>query len=229
MRRYINQSVKEKALDLRKDGASYSDISKQTGVSKATLSTWFSKKGVSPETYTKNKLENLEINKARLKIINEARYEKLQKYYQQAKEEARVEYKENIKDQLFLAGIVAYWGEGDRVSKYNLRIANSDPGIILIFKRFLVKFLKVEELKIRAQIFYYEDLFEDICKEYWSLNLKVDKGHFNKSILLSSKHKTRKSRYGSCNLGITSRFLKTKMLEWITIFDREMRKNATMV
>ncbi len=206
---------------MKQEGFSVSDISKSLSISKNTLYKWFSQ-GVSPETIERvvfSKKERIE----RLKNINEARREKLDRYYQRAKEEARSEFLVFSKNPLFIAGMTAYWVGGDRVSKYNLRMGNSDPGVLLVFANFLTRFLAVQRKSLKAQVFFDNSINPDICLEFWAINLKLERDQFMASILLNRGRKTKKSRYGNCNIGITSRFLKTKMLEWITIFDREMR------
>lgn len=217
----IQEEERNRAFHMKQEGFSVSDISKSLSISKNTLYKWFSQ-GVSPETIERvvfSKKERIE----RLKNINEARREKLDRYYQRAKEEARSEFLVFSKDPLFIAGMTAYWVGGDRVSKYNLRMGNSDPGVLLVFANFLTRFLAVQRKSLKAQVFFDNSINPDICLEFWAINLKLERDQFMESILLNRGRKTKKSRYGNCNIGITSRFLKTKMLEWITIFDREMR------
>lgn len=217
----IQEEERNRAFHMKQEGFSVSDISKSLSISKNTLYKWFSQ-GVSPETIERvvfSKKERIE----RLKNINEARREKLDRYYQRAKEEARSEFLVFSKDPLFIAGMTAYWVGGDRVSKYNLRMGNSDPGVLLVFANFLTRFLAVQRKSLKAQVFFDNSINPDICLEFWAINLKLERDQFMASILLNRGRKTKKSRYGNCNIGITSRFLKTKMLEWITIFDREMR------
>lgn len=217
----IRREDKNRAFHMKLEGFSLSDISKTLNISRNTLYLWF-KTNVSPETI-QSVVTNKKARVERLKSINQTRQEKLDRYYQKAKEEARLEFQTFSSDPFFIAGIMTYWVSGDRVSKYNLRLGNSDPGVLLVFTHFLESFLAVQRGKLRAQLFYDDSINPDICKEFWAMNLKLDKSQFTKSIILKRKEKTKKSRYGNCNLGITSRFLKTKMLEWITIFDREMR------
>lgn len=217
----IQKEERNRAFHMKQEGFSVSDISKSLSISKNTLYKWFSQ-GVSPETIERvvfSKKERIE----RLKNINEARREKLDRYYQRAKEEARSEFLVFSKNPLFIAGMTAYWVGGDRVSKYNLRMGNSDPGVLLVFANFLTRFLAVQRKSLKAQVFFDNSINPDICLEFWAINLKLERDQFMASILLNRGRKTKKSRYGNCNIGITSRFLKTKMLEWITIFDREMR------
>lgn len=217
----IQDEERKRAFHMKQEGFSVSDISKTLDISKNTLYKWFSQ-SVSPETFSKvaiSKKERIE----RLKNINEVRREKLDRYYQRAKEEARSEFFGFSKDPIFIAGLTAYWVGGDRVSRYNIRIGNSDPGVLLVFANFLTKFLAIQRGSLRAQVFFDQSVNPDICIEFWAVNLKLDRKQFTKGILLNRGRKTKKSRYGNCNIGITSRFLKTKMLEWITIFDREIR------
>ena len=51
----------------------------------------------------------------------------------------------------FIAGVMLYWGEGDKVSR-TFRISNSDPLLIKIFVEFIEKICRIPKEKIRASI-----------------------------------------------------------------------------
>jgi hypothetical protein len=64
----------------------------------------------------------------------------------------------NQKSELLALGVALYLGEGSKKQKYAVRLANSDPGIIKIFLKFLFTICGVKKEKIRAWINIFSDL-----------------------------------------------------------------------
>ena len=124
-----------------------------------------------------------------------------------------VEMKRYMSNSLFISAVAAYWGEGDKLTKAQLRITNTDPNMLALFRKFLIEICGIPKEKIRGAIFIYKDLDEDTCKKYWSTNTGIT--HFHKTMVLPSRHKTRRLSYGTCTLVVTNTYLKQKMLVWI--------------
>lgn len=204
---------KKEAFQLRKQGKTFSEISKNLGVSKGTLSFWFKNIDWSKEISEKNFVFNYSPEK--LDLMYRARRRKLDEYYDKAKFEAEQECLKHINKPLFIAGIMLYLGEGDKRSQGNVRIANSDYKVISLFLRFLTAFGGINEEKIRAWLLLYPDLDEDRTKEFWKKKGGLSKVKFNKSMVIIGKEKINKLKYGVCYLGVSNRFLKEKMLFWM--------------
>ena len=81
---------KNRAFHMKHEGFSVSDITKTLNISRNTLYLWFNQI-VSGETI-ETTLQNKKGRSERLKRLNEAREEKLNKYYQMAKEEAEIDF-----------------------------------------------------------------------------------------------------------------------------------------
>ena len=209
--------IKKKAVELRKLAKSYGEISKILHIPKSTLSDWFSKVPWSDEV-KKKLIEKLSpIHGARIRKMNAIRINNLNKHYVDARKIAGEELEKYKNNPLFMFGLALYWGEGDKVTKYQLRLTNSDPEVIRSFKIFLDKFCNGKNEKIWAGLLLYQDLDSASCINHWSKITGLDKKCFTKSIVIKSKHKTNKLNYGICILGISSRFLKEKMLEWLRL------------
>lgn len=215
---------KQKAIELRKLGKSYNEINKILNIPKSTLSDWFSKVQWSNKIKEKLIENTLETHRKRLVIMNNARINILNTHYNKARREAFNELKLLKSNPLFMFGLALYWGEGDKVTKYQLRLTNSDPEIIRTFKIFLDKFCNGKKEKIWAGLLIYPDLDSETCINYWSKTIDLDKKHFTKSTIIKGKHKKNRLNYGICILGISSRFLKEKMLEWLRLIPNHIIK-----
>ena len=149
----------EKALALRKEGMSYSQIKKLLKASKSTLSLW---------------LRNYPLSKQRIRELrdwNEQRIERCRETKRKKKEKRlNLFYKEQKriilpfnKRELFLVGLFLYWGEGSKSELSKLSVSNTDPSIIKFFIAWLIKNLLVPKEKIKIQLHLYNDM--DIKKE----------------------------------------------------------------
>lgn len=204
---------RDQAFALRRQGKSYKEITETLNIAKSTLSNWF--KGVDFSEDIKRTITaraNQE-NSIRLQNLNKARGDVLAAHYAQAEREAHEELKNNINNPLFISGIVAYWGEGDKSAGSLVRLANSDPQMIKLFYDFLLVFCNVTQEKIRGALYLYEDLDEADCKKYWQNNTGLL--HFHKTMVLPSRHKTKKLPFGTCTILVSNTYLKRKLLLWI--------------
>lgn len=204
-------------FQLRKEGKSYGEISKISGVSKSTLSDWLRNEDFSIEL--KNKIIRKSILKStqNLQKVNAKRRTYFAKQYRDARIEAKREFLSLKDNPLFVAGVSIYWGEGDRASKNGFRIGNIDPRMIRTFKKFLLKICKVDKKRIRAWILMYPDLEESTCLDYWKKEADLKDTVFTKSIRIKGKSKLKKLTYGVCYLSYSSRYLKEKVLTWVDL------------
>jgi len=150
---------------------------------------------------------------ARLRLLHKVRGDVLKAHYLQAEVEAKNELSENINNPLFVTAVAAYWGEGDKATSSIVRLANTDPKMIKLFLDFLVLFCSVPKDKIRGALYIYEDLDDVICRQYWTKMTGIE--HFHKTMVLPSRHKTKKLPYGTCTVLVSNTYLKRKMLFWI--------------
>jgi hypothetical protein len=215
---------KEHAIKLRKSGKSYREIKHELGIPLATLSDWFTEESWSKKIHKELNTKNLEVSKQRIIRLDKIRGKHLKKLYEEARLEARQDFDKLKYSPLFVAGVMIYWGEGDKASKNGFRISNADPLLIKVFLSFLRKICGAEEERIRAGILLYPDLDKEICEHYWSKQLGLNRDNFTKSIVVQGRHKTKRVKYGICTLNFSSRFLKEKMLVWISLFGKHLVK-----
>ncbi len=213
---------KEKALELRKLGTSYREIHKRLGVPKSTLSDWFRNQGWSKELSVELFEKAKGAHSTRIQALNKVRGENLTKLYQQAEREAIEDFELLKYHPLFVAGLMVYWGEGNKITRGRCTIANTEPLMIELFLKFLKHICGFTSPKVKAWLLLYPDLDESVCKEYWMKNTSLRVGDFDKSIVIQGKHKTRKLSYGVCSVGISSAYLKRKILKWIDMLGQDL-------
>ena len=208
---------KDKALELRKQGNSYSEISDKLGIPKSTLSDWLSPHQWSENIKEQLREESVEKTKVNIVKLNRERSEVLEGLYHQAREEAQQEF-ENLKyHPLFIAAIMIYWGEGDRAGKEKVRVGNTDPQMLELFVSFLTDICCVPKDRLNAQVLVYDDLDEKECLHHWSNKIGISEGNFYKSSSLPSKHEEKRVEHGVCVVGCNSTYLKRKFDVWLKL------------
>ncbi|OHA69234.1 MAG: hypothetical protein A3J68_01100 [Candidatus Wildermuthbacteria bacterium RIFCSPHIGHO2_02_FULL_48_16] len=214
------------ALKLRRLGKSYSEIRNLLRIPKSTLSDWLHKtrwsikvKGILAE---KAKTKNI----IRLRELTKIRGIHLNKLYQEAQDEAKKEFESFKLHPTFISGVVIYWGEGDRSSRFLVRVANTDPLMIRLFVKFLLEICGIPREKIRAHILLYPDLDPEACKHFWVKKSGLQLENFNKSVTIKGRHKTRRLPYGVCYVAVSSTYLKEKMLTWLDLLPKELLKSS---
>lgn len=217
---------KEKAFNLRKEGKSYGEISSLLGVSKGTLSFWFSKFDWSQSLSTAK--HKLNYSPEKIALMHKVRRQMLDKSYKTAEIEAEEEFSRHCKEPLFIAGLMLYEGEGDHSpNNVQLRLANTNYRVILAFKSFLETYYPEYKSRMRISLLLYPDLNPEECIAWWrgSLNDQTIKMH--SPVVIQGRHKTRRLQYGVASLIISSKFLKVKILKLIDLVFKDL--NAAIV
>ncbi len=210
------------AIKLRKEGKSYRQIRDELKIPLSTLSDWLSDIDWSKKI-AKQLSENVQLqHTVRIRALNTTRGEHLQRAYEEAKNEAREEFEILKYHPLFISGIMLYWGEGDRRSANNLRLTNTDPKMIRLFKDFLLIICAVQPDKIKSYVTIYPDIEEVANRSYWSAITGIPLKQFTKSILIQGKHKTRRLEHGVCTIIVSSSYLKKKLLTWLELLPDEL-------
>lgn len=208
---------KIEAIKLRKNGESYKEISKSLNVSLSTLSGWFKNKEWSKEIKRINTKKNIKKSTDNIIKINIIRKKYLENKYEEIDKEAEKEFEIYKNDPLFMAGLMVYAGEGDKVSKNLTRLSNSEFYLHLVFIGFLNKYLPIDKNKIKFWLLLYPDHDIEKCIHIWSKKLNIDKKNFYKTQVILGKSKNRKLQYGVGNSIISNTSLKRKLLKWLEI------------
>lgn len=213
---------KEIAFNMRRSGKSYNEIFVALKVPKATLSGWFSKIDWSNDIAKKLATAVQKQHTVRLIELDKIRGIHLKRAYEEARDEAQKDLLELKYNPLFIAGLMLYWGEGDKLTKYSTAITNTDPDLIRLYVFFLKNACRIPEDKIRAHVLIYPDLKEEDCRKYWARESGISLRRFTKSTVIQGRHKTRRLAYGVCIVGVSSTYFKVKMLEWLKLLPEEL-------
>jgi len=202
MAKYIERN---KAIEMRKRGMSYSQIKKKLNVSKSSLSLWLTayplpeKRLRELRDFSEQRIERF---RATMKKKRDARISQV--YQAASKRIGRLTERE-----LFVAGLFLYWAEGTKASRDTVMLTNTDPTMLRFFIDWLAA-IGIPRNKISVYLHLYKDM--DIEKEtrYWSRALSLSLRAFRKPYIkpsLFNKRKNYKGRigHGTCNLIIYSR------------------------
>lgn len=211
-----------KATEMRRHGKSYTEIRDALKIPKATLSDWFGKTNWSRNIRGKLTTRAVTANSERIRELDRIRGAHLAKAYKEAREEARKEFEELKYNPLFIAGLMLYWGEGDKVTRHTTRLTNTDAEMIRLFVFFLTHACRVPKERIKASVLVYPDLSMTTCLTYWSKMSGIKRDNFTKCIAIRGRHKTKRLPNGVCIIVVSSSYFKTKILEWMGSLPREL-------
>ena len=107
------------------------------------------------------------------------------------------------------AGVMLYWGEGDKASKNSARITNSDPELLRVFVEFVRSTFGVHDDRFRVTCHLFADHL-DRQREielFWLDTLGLNEASLCQSIVnaqskYSKKKRTNKLPYGTCRVAV---------------------------
>lgn len=202
----------EKALILRQQGKSYSQIKTILAVSKSTLSYW---------------LREYPLSKERIRELRDWNEQRIEKYRETMRIKKEVRLRAVYIDQrrillpltrreLFIAGLFLYWGEGSKSRESDISVSNTDPTVIKFFVRWLTDIWGISKKELRVQLQLYSDMNLDREINYWAASLKLLKSQFNKPyVKRTSQYRINHKGafgHGTCNVKYGSARLKEKIL-----------------
>ncbi len=209
---------KEKAIELRHQNKSYKSISHELNIPLGTLAGWFRNELWSQEIRDKLGIEQSLSFPKRLQAMMKANKERWSKIHQNYRDQAKNKFVTLKDNPLFIAGLMLYWGEGDKGSKSSqVKLANTDPAMIRIFYAFLKDVIDVPTEKIHIWLLLYPDLLDNVQKNFWSKATGVPLSQFKNSIYIQGRHPTKRLSYGVCNIYVSSREFKEKIMTWIDL------------
>jgi len=169
---------REKALRLRKDGKSYSQIKNALKIPKSTLSGW---------------LHNFPLTKEQMHLLRDSNEGRIEKFRETMKRKRNVKLEKILNErkkilplsqrELFLCGLFLYLGEGSKSERSKLSITNTDPDIIKFTLLWFTKILKIPRKKIRIDLQLYQDMDVKEKLNFWSKELNLLTEQFNKPFI----------------------------------------------
>lgn len=175
---------KQLAIELRKQGKSYNEISKITGVAKSTLNHWL-KDVVLTE-------EQRSLLSSRSSVQGCRGGAKHRQMWIDKRKEIMDAYDPPFCDPVFMLGLGLYWGEGTKHSPCTTAFANSDVGPVKQFIVWVRRFFEPDFDNIGVCIHHYNSEADEAIKGYWSTMLGIPLADFNKSVFTVSRASKRK-------------------------------------
>jgi AcrR family transcriptional regulator len=195
------------ARKLRRDGMPIKRIANRVGVSPTSVFYWTRDIELSPEQRERNLRgpmgpHNPERVARRAAAWRIRSRQKRATYQDEGRRRARQ------RDALHMAGCMLYWAEGSK-DRNQLHFANSDPGMMRFFWRFLRQALDVEpaDATVRLNVYTTNGLTLREIEDYWLGELNLPRtclrGHtVNHTPTSSSGKKRNRLPYGVCSLRI---------------------------
>lgn len=167
-------TVREHVFSLRKQGYSYNMISERTGVSKGTLSDWLSEMNFVPNNEVIER-----IGRARTAAVLAQQQRKL-KSLALARSMAGRDIQSVSKRDLLMLGLGVYIGEGSK-SFGITKVVNSNPKIIRLCLQWFKTVFGLTDRNFRVRIHLYPDNNLKETLHFWSKELKIPLGQFQKT------------------------------------------------
>jgi hypothetical protein len=161
---------KEIAINLRKQGKTYSEILAVVPVAKSTLALWLHPVHLAKKQKQRITQKRLESSQRGGDSKRKQRIDKQNKIVLKSKSEILgISEKE-----LFLIGVALYWAEGAKEKEYRagspFEFSNMDPKMIQIIIVWLLKVCKIDKNMLIFNIFLHENHKERIeeVRKFWS-------------------------------------------------------------
>lgn len=214
MRRYISIEVKNKAVELRKNGGSMGAIAKSLGISKSTAYEWTKNmEGAARFAQIGRDRWIKEVQPLGAQGQRRKRELKIRGIIQEVNDELSVftQTKEVEKSMLSML----YWSEGSK-GRGMLTFANTDPRLMLLFITLLRRCYSLDESKFRVRIHIHWYHKEKGIRKFWSDLLKIPESQFTKTYhKRRSKEKVfRKNIGGICFLIYNSDYLREQIVRY---------------
>jgi hypothetical protein len=186
---------RNKAMELRKSGLSYSEIQKYIPVTKGLLSQWF-KTLVLTDEEKKNLANRVDERKARGKIntLIANRSKRIARDMSARKYAERL-FDKNLEDPLFLAGLAFMWPKDFGKERY-VRFMSSDPSAILLVSIWIQKFFSPLGSTIKFRLFISEENRE-VALQFWAKHLSVDVSRITATMYSQSARSPKKPLYNN--------------------------------
>lgn len=209
---------KQQALDMRKQGMSYSQIKNKIKVSKSSLSLWLRKYPLSRQRISELRGRN----PARIERFRNTMSIKREKSFDEVFQKVKSEIGKLSQRDILIGGIFLYWGEGTKSSDYETSVSNTDPNALKFFIRWLSLF-GISKTALRVTLHLYQDMDKDKELAYWSKELNLPASCFRKPYVKNSNLADISYKngfgHGTCNV----RYFNKEMWQYIRMALKHVR------
>ncbi len=121
-------------------------------------------------------------------------------------------------ERLKLAAVMLYWAEGYKVGGKSVDFANSDPEMVVIFRKFLSEICGADETRVRCYLYCYEGQDIEAIKQFWSSLLHIPENQFTKTYIKKAAEpgpRGPRMQQGLVHLRYSDKKLLQQILSWI--------------
>jgi len=176
----LSSNLINSALNLRKKGYSYQEISKNLNIAKSSAYLWC-KRVILDENAKKRISRRLAIGMIKAKQVLKAKRDKNIKTISEKANYYLSNNKFDKKTNKLLCSFL-YWAEGEK-NKNSITFINSNPLMIESFLTLLRSAFTLDERKFRILVHVHEYHNEKKIKNYWSTITRIPLSQFSKSYL----------------------------------------------
>jgi transcriptional regulator with XRE-family HTH domain len=146
----------QRARELRAESWTVQEIADELGVARSSVSIWVRDVVFEPKPRQRPVFRNP--SSLHLKKLAEI---------ESADAWARTCVEALCEDAFFAAGIALHAGEGSRADR-TVKFANTDPLMVSFFCRWLRKYFRVDESRLRVAVYLHDGLDLDAAESHWS-------------------------------------------------------------
>ena len=211
---------RERAIELRTQGLTYSEIRKEVHVAKSSLSLWLGDVGLSQKQTQRITDKKRAAQRRGAAARRTERLDRTATIHTQS----TIRMKKYLTDPLFLIGVALYWAEGSKQKEWNVSqpvaFSNMDVRTHQIMLLWVEKYLAVQREKLTYQLTIHATADVPHAVSYWKSHLALSAVRFktyNKNnIPKSSRHNAQKQYYGVLRVVVPmSTDLNRQIAAWI--------------
>ncbi len=183
MPKFIAPADRLRAIKLRKQGKTYSEIRREIKISKGTLSYWSKKITLSPSALVRlKKTQDTHLIQARAHGVVTLRKRQVD-FLNNLRETVSSNVLKTLNvETLKVALAFLHLGEGAKWKSHRgLQLGSSDPTILLLYTKLLAKCYGIDKSRFRCYICYRADQDLRALKKYWSAVLGISIDRFYES------------------------------------------------
>ena len=208
---------RNKAIELRLKGMSYTEIKEKLGISKSTLHYWLKDYPLSDERIR------------HLRDWNAQRIERFRQTMQRKREDrikgvyAKVEKTIGTlsKREFYISGLFLYWAEGSKTSQSTVALTNTDPAMLLFFIRWLERCFGTPKNRMLLKLHLYSDMNIPKQTNFWLRTLGLKSAALRRVYVKKSNSDKRlnyKGRFGqgTCSILVYNRDLYESIISGVS-------------
>jgi hypothetical protein len=200
----MKSNLKERVIELRRAGLTYSEIMAQLPVAKSTISDWLHSVGLAKHQIQRITEKRREVTRLGAEAKHRQRIERTEEIINTAKEDIG----EVSQRELWLMGVMLYWAEGSKEKKdgpgSSVTFTNMDPTMIYFFLHWLENVCGIYPEDIIFEIYLHEThkhRVEEVIT-HWAYELKIPREYLSRVYFKKANIKTKRKNVSNTYFGV---------------------------